>query len=82
MMRHEGLTIDVQVTCGGENLFFCRIISGLDLADVMPMRPSPDPMDMMRFQQALERRRHLINAIAEQFAHTIVEAIYKKAAER
>jgi hypothetical protein len=73
---------EVQARCrfNGEDLWMEKIIARIDLEEVMPPRSAVlDPMDLVRVQQAAERRRRLVDMIAAEFAHTLTEALFKKA---
>lgn len=74
---------EVQARCrfNGEDLHMNKMLVQFDLEDIMPFRSMAlDPSDIVRSQQASERRRRLVDMIAAEFAHSLTEALFKKAA--
>lgn len=76
----DEFTCEARVRFRGEDLHLNRIIARFDLQEILPPRNPPmDPMDLSLVQQASERRRRFVDMIAAEFAHTLTEALFKRA---
>ena len=69
---------DARVRYQGGVLALNKIISEIDIEDIMPSRnPISDPFEFNYLNQKSERRRRFVDMIAAEFAQALTEALYK-----
>jgi len=77
---NEEFTCQARVMWRGKELHLNRIVAQIDLDGILPQKlisPTPMPKELYELNNNLERRRRFIDLLSAEFAHALIEALFK-----
>ena len=79
MEKYDEFICEARVRFRGKDLALDKIISRVDLGEIIPERGPIDSIHYMDHQQKLERRKRFIDMVTSEFAHALTEALFSEA---
>lgn len=78
MEKYDEFVCEARVRFRGRDLALDKIISRINLDEIVPMQGPANPFDYNLYQQNAERRKRFIDMVASEFAHALTQALYSE----
>lgn len=72
-------TCELRVSYRGKELALDKLISRIELADILPLRGPIEPMMLGLYNERTERRNRFVDMLASNFAHALTEGLFDEA---